>query len=219
MYELVIGTVYAGLATNFLLVLTTLPLVVLLMTTDPAASWSALALAAPLVAPAMSAAFAVFRAVSSRQETQVVRLFLRSWWAGLRRSLAVGAAATAVVVIAALNIGFFMSESVLGAVVIPFQVVLAAVVLVTALMALIADLEMPGARLHSVLLVGVLVAVRRFYLAVPAGLALVLWAGLLVEQPAIALGAMAAPLLFASWGTGRIALRPALPDAADIVAA
>ena len=59
-YTMITGVVYLALITNLLLVLACLPLVLLLITTDPARSWPLLAVAAPLCAPGVSAAFATF---------------------------------------------------------------------------------------------------------------------------------------------------------------
>ena len=71
-----IAGVYVGLMTNLLVVLAALPFVVLLMTTDPARTWPALALTAPLCAPATAAACRVFARFSDDGHVTVVRTFL-----------------------------------------------------------------------------------------------------------------------------------------------
>ena len=84
----VFGTVYLGLMTNVLLLVSSLPLVVLLMVTDPAVSWPLIAIAAPLAAPGVSAAFTVFRDNASGG-TEVIGSFLAGWRATWRRAMAI----------------------------------------------------------------------------------------------------------------------------------
>lgn len=102
LYELVFGVAYAGLASNLMLVAASLPLVILLLTTDPVQSWPALALCAPLLGPAAVGAFSVFRTIGTGSN-DVVRAFWRGWRTHLWRALAVASVTTAVVVIATLN--------------------------------------------------------------------------------------------------------------------
>ena len=52
-YTRIFETVYVGLTVNLLLTVAGLPVVVLLLTTDPGRSWPLLALLAPLVAEAL----------------------------------------------------------------------------------------------------------------------------------------------------------------------
>ena len=89
-WERVFGLGSLLIGTNAMLVVGTLPLLVLLVSTDPRSSWPALALAAVLATPAVTAAFAVFHAYSQRRSTEVLRTFWRAWLRHLRRSLAVG---------------------------------------------------------------------------------------------------------------------------------
>src|SRR5690606_34233819 len=53
----ILGVVHLGMMVNLFVLVAALPLVALLMTTDPVRSWPLLALAAPLAAPALPAAF------------------------------------------------------------------------------------------------------------------------------------------------------------------
>ena len=214
LHELVVGTLYTGLMTNLLLVVATAPLVVMLATTDPAVSWPALAVLSPLLAPAVAAAFSVFGAFTSERSVTVVRTFWRSWWRHLRRSLAVGAGLAAVVTVAGLNTRFFLhhAASPPGAAVIPAQVVLAGVALVTGVVCLGLLAERPGAPLGRTLRTCLALGVRRWYVMIPAAGALGVLSSLLVERPAIALGVAAAPVLFIVWGACRFALHPVLHD-------
>ncbi|MFD2797590.1 ferredoxin-NADPH reductase [Promicromonospora vindobonensis] len=207
-YELVFGTVYTGLMTNLLLAVACLPLVVLVALTDPAATWPYLALAAPLLGPALVAAFAVFGAFSADGSTGVVRTFALAWRRHLRRGLAIGALATGAVVVAAVDVAFFWGRTA-GAVAIPVLVTLGVVAVLTAVLALAAVPEMPGARLRDVLLAALVLGVRRWYLSAGALVVLGLLVSLLAARPVVGLGFAAAPLLYAVWGICRFVLRPA----------
>lgn len=206
-YELVFGTVYTGLMTNLLLAVACLPLVVLVAVTDLAATWPLAALAAPLLGPALAAAFAVFGAFDADGSTAVVRTFARAWRRHVRRGLAIGALATGAVVVAAVDVAFFWGRTA-GAFAIPVLVTLAAGAVVAAVLALVAVPEMPGARLRDVLLAAVVLGARRWYLSAGVLLVLGLLASVVVVRPAVGLGFAAAPLLYAVWGACRFALRP-----------
>ncbi|GAA1981643.1 hypothetical protein GCM10009718_18380 [Isoptericola halotolerans] len=208
-YESIFGLVYVGLATNLLLVVATLPLLVLLMTTDPATSWPALAVVAPVAAPALVAAFAVFGAHSADGSTTAVRTFARAYRHHLRRSLAVGALTSAVVVVLVVDVAAVWGARI-GALAIPVFVTLLVLAVATAVVALVAVPELPGTRLRDLLRVSLFVAVRRWYVSAAALAVLGLLAGVVVARPAIGLGVTAAPLLFAVWGSHRYALRAQL---------
>jgi uncharacterized membrane protein YesL len=208
-YESIFGVVYVGLATNLLLVVATLPVLVLLMTTDPATSWPALALVAPVVAPALVAAFAVFGTYSTDGSTTAVRTFARAYRRHLRRSLAIGALTSAAVVVLVVDVAAVWGARI-GALAIPVFVTLLVLVAVTSVMALVAVPELPGTRLRDLLRVSLFLAVRRWYLSALALAVLGLLAGVVVARPAIGLGVVAAPLLFAVWGGHRFTLRSVL---------
>jgi uncharacterized membrane protein YesL len=207
-YEMVFGTVYTGLMTNLLLAIACLPLVVLVAATDPAATWPYVALAAPLLGPALAAAFAVFGAFSSDGSTAVVRTFARAWRRHLRRGLAIGALATVAVVVVAVDVAFFWGRTI-GALVIPVLVTLAVGAVVTAILALAAVPDMAGARLRAVLLAALVLGSRRWYLSAGILLVLGLLLSVLAVRPVVGLGFAAAPLLYAVWGLCRFTLRPA----------
>jgi uncharacterized membrane protein YesL len=207
-YEMVFGTVYTGLMTNVLLAVACLPLVVLVAATDPGVTWPYLALAAPLLGPALAAAFAVFAAFSSDGSTAVVRTFVSAWRRHLRRGLAIGALATGAVVVVAVDVVFFWGRTV-GAVVIPVLVTLAVGTVLTAVLALAAVPDLPGARLRDVLLGALVLGARRWYLSAGALLVLGLLVSVVAARPVVGVGFAAAPLLYAVWGICRYTLRPA----------
>lgn len=209
-YEMVFGTVYTGLMTNLLLAITCLPLVVLVAATDPAAIWPYVALAAPLLGPALAAAFAVFGAFSSDGSTAVVRTFARAWRRHLRRGLAIGALATGAVVVVAVDVAFFWGRTI-GALVIPVLVTLAVGAVVTAILALAAVPDMAGTRLRDVLLAALVLGSRRWYLSAGVLLVLGLLLSVLAVRPVVGLGFAAAPLLYAVWGLCRFTLRTPTP--------
>ena len=212
MYELAFGTVYTGLVTNVLVVLCALPVVVLVLTTDPAASWPAIALVAPLCAPALVAAFEVFRAFSADGSVQPVRTFWRGYRTHWRRAAALGAMTTGLLVVVAVDVRAVWGLPV-GAVAIPFFVTLGVLGSLTALVATVALPDHPTLRLRELLRVALFAGVRRWYLTAPSLLVLGMLVSLVAARPAVGLGVALAPLLFVAWGAARHALRSVL-DAA-----
>lgn len=210
-YETVFGTVYVGLATNALLVVACLPLLVLLLTTDPARSWPALAVVAPTAAPALVAAFAVFAGLSADGSTTAVRTFWRAYRRHGRRALAIGAMASATVVVLAVDVAAVWGARI-GAAAIPVFVTLLVLTVLTAVMALVAVPELPTARLRDLLRTSLYLAVRRWYLSLTALAVLGMLLSVVATTPAVGLGFVAAPLLFVVWGGCRFALRSALHD-------
>src|SRR6185436_4595650 len=94
----IIGMLYLGLIVNLLLLVSCLPFVVLLVTTNPVDSWPLLALTAPLCAPGMAAAFRAFREHSDGglSPVRAFRAGLRDSW---RRALVIGVVVVALVAV------------------------------------------------------------------------------------------------------------------------
>ncbi|UFU06771.1 DUF624 domain-containing protein [Ruania halotolerans] len=214
---MVIGIGYLVLGTNAMLLVGALPLVVLLISTDPVTSWPALLSAGVLATPALTAAFAVFLHYSRTHGTDVIRTFWRAWAVHLRRSLAIAAMWTATAVVLAVDV-LALWGSRLGAVLTPVLVVLLVLATATALLALVASVERPEARLRDVLRASVYLGVRRWYLTLVSFLVLGLLAGLFVAHPALAVGLAATPLLYTAWGNSRYTLKPVLPVGSSIEA-
>lgn len=204
----VMGVAYLGLMTNLLLVVTASPLVVLLMTSDPAASWPLLAIAAPICAPALTAAFTVFRD-HKRGGTAVVRSFLAAWRATWRKAMTLGAIVTAVIVVVLVDVRFFATGP-MSVVVVPALAIVALVAAAVALVGLVAIAEEPSARLRVVLKASLYLAVRRWYLTVVSLILLALQFALFTTVPAIALGVGMAPALYLAWANSRYTLAPVL---------
>lgn len=203
-----IGVIYLGLMTNFLLVVGSLPLVVLAMTTDPALSWPLLAAVAPLSAPAFVAAFATFRE-NANGETQVVRVFWRTWRATWKRAMLMGVVAVAAVVVLLVDIRM-LADSPYSIVAVPLLGVLTAVVVGTTLVAICALSEAPTARVRDLLKASLYLGVRRWYLSALSIVVLALQVALFTAMPAVALGLTAAPALYVAWANSRFSLRPVL---------
>ncbi|SED58337.1 Uncharacterized membrane protein YesL [Ruania alba] len=214
-WETVIGIGYLVLGTNAMLLVGALPLVVLLVSTDPVTSWPALLGAGVLATPALTAGFAVFTHYSRTHGTEVIRTFWRSWAAHLRRSLAVGLLWTTTAVILVVDV-LALWGATLGAVLTPVFVVLFLLATATALLALVASVERPDARLRDVLRASLYLGLRRWYLTAVSFLVLGLLAGLFVIHPALAVGLAATPLLYAVWGNSRYTLKPVLPQGSAI---
>jgi len=200
---------YLGLMTNVLLTAACLPVVVLLLTTDPARSWPLLALAAPLCAPGVSAAFAVLGAYSKNGSVSVVRTFVQAWRACARRALGLGAAASAALVVLGVDARAAWGRPV-GAVALPVLVVAMILVVATTLLALVVLAERPAARLRDACRASVYLAVRHWALTLLSLMVLALFEALLATRPAVALGLAAAPLLYVIWAGSRFSLTPAL---------
>lgn len=205
----VFDTVYLALVTNLLLVAFCLPVVLTLLTTDPTRSWGALVLVLPLVAPAFTAATVVFADFSHDGGAPIVRTFARAWRIHLRRSLGVGAAATAALLVLAVDIRA-VSSSRWGAVAVPVFLVLAVLVLLTSVLALVAVPERPDVPVVKLLRASIFLGLRRWYVTVASLAVLVLLAAVTTSRPAIGLGLAAAPMLYVVWANSRFALQPIL---------
>jgi uncharacterized membrane protein YesL len=211
-YNQVFGAAYVALMTNLLLVVGCLPFVVALVVTDPTRSWPLLALVAPLCAPAICAAFGVFGAFSADGTTSVVRTFVGAWRSVARRALAIGAAVTGALVVLGVDVRVVWQGTV-GAVAIPVFAILAVLVVVTGMLALVAVVERPRARVRDLLRAALYLGVRRWYLTVVSLFVLGLLAALVAARPALGFGLAAAPLLYVVWANSRYALLPVLEPA------
>lgn len=212
-FELVTDTVWAALATNLLVTIGSLPLVVLLLTTDPRSSWPALAVAAVLAAPALTAAFGVFQTVGTGHRHGPVRTFLSAYRRTLGRSLALGALVAGAVTVLVVDVVVLLGTTT-GAVTIPLLGVLALLAVATGLVAAVALPDHTDVRLRTILKASVWTVVRRWYLTVPSLVVVTMLAAAFTLHPALALGALAAPLLYAAWGGARYALHASLTAAA-----
>jgi uncharacterized membrane protein YesL len=211
-----IGMLYLGMIVNLLLVVACLPLVVLLATTDPALSWPLLALAAPLAAPGVAAAFRAFREHDAGG-LGPIRAFVaglrETWW----RALVVGAAVTVFVLVLLVDVRM-LSSTPAAVFTVPLLGVLAVLAVVVGLLSLVAIAEVPTARFRDAVRASVYLGLRRWYLTAVSLAALAVQAGVFAAAPAIGLGLTASAVLYLAWTNSRFTLRPVL-DLDDAVAA
>lgn len=207
-WSTIFGVVYLGLMTNFLVLIAALPLVVLLVTTDPALSWPFIAVAVPLAAPALTAAFATFREYGNG-ETQVARTFVRSWRRTWRKSMLLALLAAATIVVLLVDVRA-VADTAASVVIVPVLGILTLVAGATALTGLVAISEAPHARLRDVAKASLYLSARRWYLTAVTFLVLGMQVALFTSMPAIAVGLTAAPALYIAWANSRYTLRPVL---------
>lgn len=208
-YGQVFGTVYLALMTNLLLVVSGLPFVLTLVSTDPVRAWPVLAVLAPLAAPGVTAAFCVYRAFSAEGTVRVARTFVRAWRATFRRAFTVGAMVSAALVVLGVDVRATWTTTV-GAVAIPVFVGLGVLAFAVGVVGLVAVAERPDARLRDLLKASLYLAVRRWYLTAVSLTTLGVLAGIVAARPAIGFGLAAAPLLYVVWANSQFALRPVL---------
>jgi len=203
-----IGMIYLGLIVNLLLVVAALPLVALLVTTDPSYSWPLLAIAAPLAAPGLAAAFRAFREHADGGLGPI-----RGFAAGLRdtwwRALVIGAAVTAVVVVLLADVRM-LAASPAAVFTVPLLGVLGLLALGMGLLALVGFAEVPTARFRDVLRASVHLCLRRWYLTAVSLVVLGLQVAVFAAAPALGLGLTASAALYLAWTNSRFTLRPVL---------
>lgn len=212
------GVLYLGLMTNVLIAATALPLLIVLMTTDPRHTWPAVAVCAVLAVPALPAAFKVFALHSDEGERAVVRPFFRAWWGNLRRSLLIGAMLVGAVTVLAVDIVWVMRHdaatgSQVGAIAVPIFAILIVLSLFAGLGALVGILERPDASLFRLLKAALYLMLRRWYLALVSLACGGVFVLILAERPALGMGVVATPLLYLVWANTRHTLKPILPAA------
>jgi hypothetical protein len=206
------GTCYVILGVDLMLLLTTWPVTVLLVTTDLSRSWLALALVSPLLAPALTAASAVFRQFWLDGSSNVLSGFARAWWRA-RGSAWIGLAGAAVGCVLVVD-AQFVSTSPWGALTLPPLVVATLLAGLVFPYALVASSEHPGLRLRPALRAGALVAIRRWPSSLVALAVMVCFVGLFAVRPALVALVLPAPVWYIVWAGARrglTSLRPDLP--------
>jgi uncharacterized membrane protein YesL len=207
-FHATLGLVYLMLVTNLLLVITSLPLVVLAVTTDPARSWPLLAAAGAAAAPGGAAAFHAFSEHSSGGASPV-RSFVRGYRDCWRPALAVGALTAGTLTVLLVDVRA-LAAAPAAVLVIPLLLVLCVLALGLGAVTLVTVAEAPQARLRDALRVSAYLAVRRWYLTAASLVAGGVQVALFSQAPALALGLTAAPVLYVLWANSRYILRPVL---------
>jgi uncharacterized membrane protein YesL len=139
-------------------------------------------------------------------------MFARAWRATARPATLWAAAATAALVVLAVDAAAAWRHPI-GALALPVLAVLALLTVTTALLGLVTIAERPAARLRDVARACLYLGVRRWYLTGLSLLVLALLGQFVAARPALALGFAAAPLLYVVWANTRFTLRPALDPA------
>jgi uncharacterized membrane protein YesL len=151
----------------------------------------------------------VLSAFSGERSNAVLHTFVTAWRASLRRATALGALATAALVILGVDARAAWGHPV-GAAAIPVLVTAMVLITATSLLALVVIAERPAVRLRDALRACLYLALRRWYLTAFSLAILALLEALVASRPAIALGLAAAPLLYVVWANSRYTLREAL---------
>lgn len=212
LYLRVFGLLYLGLMTNLLLVLTGLPLVAVLLMTDPTQTWPLVAGAVVLASPGLPAAFTVFARYSQHRDIAVARNYFGGWRRHGRRALIIGGLTVAVAVVLAVDIVWAFGHQI-GAVAIPVFGTLIVLVVGTGLGWLAAATERPEQGLWGLAKAAVYLMTRRWYLTLVSLACFLVLAVITIQSPALGLGIAAAPLLYIVWANTRHTLRPILvPD-------
>ncbi|HEU5223992.1 MAG TPA: ferredoxin-NADPH reductase [Candidatus Lumbricidophila sp.] len=199
------------LTTNLMLAITSLPLLVLAMTTDPTMTWPLIAVAAVISAPGIPAAYRVFLEHRAGG-TGPVRAFARGYRATWRKTLLVALIVVAVLVVLYVDVHAVARLS-FAVVVVPLLWMLAILSLAAGMLIFVALAEDPKARVRRLVRAALVLSVRRWYLTVVSLLLGVVQIALFTNIPALAIGVTASAVLYLVWANSRYTLRPILPAA------
>jgi len=210
------GMFYVMLMTNFLLVLTGLPVWVLGLMLDLRKTWLWVAIFAILLAPALAGAYSVFKAYSLDGSLTALRTFFRGWWASLRRVLPVGVFFQALFFVAGVDL-YVMTLWGYGSLALPVVVVVVALGTVTAMVSWVGLLDRPDLGRWAVVKACVYLAVRKPGWSLLSLVVLGLAASIIWVKPAIGLGLLLGPALYVVWGNSRRTLTEILPPGEQII--
>lgn len=194
---------------NLMLAATASPLILLLVFTNPLATWPLVALAAVVATPGLTGAFTTFRGADGHP----FRTFVRGYRATWTRATRLGAGLVIACAVVVVDARFFADGPVAQAAMVVLAVV-AALAAGTGLLALAAIAEEPTLRLRDAVRGAAWNAVRYWYLTLVSLAVLVVFAVLFVNVPLLAISAGASPMLYIAWANSRFSLRAA-PVAAD----
>ncbi|GAA3465373.1 hypothetical protein ACFFSW_17375 [Saccharothrix longispora] len=206
-YNRVFNTAYALLITSVLVVGASAPFLAVLLFTPVTAGWPLLALTAPFLGPAVAAAHAVFGSIAQDDGTQVVRGFLRAWRRHARRAALVVGAATAVLLVLAVDVHVAWGTPV-GALAIPVLAVLVVLTAVTALVTLTGVVEHSDVPVRKLVKASLFLAVRRPHLTAVSLTVLWVLSAAVAAVPVPALALLTGPALYVVWVGSRATLRP-----------
>ncbi|MDR0591916.1 MAG: hypothetical protein LBG60_01390 [Bifidobacteriaceae bacterium] len=203
------STAYLMLGVSALTALATAPAWGVALTTDLAATWPALVLAAPLAGPALYAAFACF-SDHAQGGLKVFGVYARAWPVGLRRAGPFGLAASALGAVIAVD-AFAAARAGAGTPALPALAALAvvgAVVAATFLTAVAAAQEFGSVRRRDLAKAALYCSVRRGGWSLFTLAALALWLAALTRGAVWALAVALGPALYLAWSNSRHVLAP-----------
>lgn len=203
---------YVGLATNLLLAVSSLPLLVVVIGLDPTQALVPLAIATVIATPGLPAVFEVFRRYSDEGSVEVVRTFLRAWLHHLRRSLQVGLLAVIAAAVFAVDIVWVWRQP-FGAIAVPLLGIGVGLTAAITLGCLVAVVDRPDASLRILAKAAGYLMLRRWYLTAVSTVAAAALCAVVAQRPALGIGIAAAPLLYLMWANTRHALTPILGKA------
>ena len=192
------GVCYLILMGDLLLMITTVPVWALVFFTPLDQSWMALALVAPILAPAVSGAFAAFQAYVEDGSTAVVRSFLRGWASQIKKTLVLGAALSGLVVVLVVNL-HAAAGTAWGALAAPGYCVTGLLGVVAFFTGLALIGRRPEIPRWQAMKAGLIAGVRGGLWSLVSLAALGVFAAMLWQRAALALIAAPAPVLFVVW--------------------
>ena len=212
LYLVVTGFIWTMLAVNALNVLTSLPVVLVLLATDLGKSWPLAAIVSPLVGLSFAGTCAAFYESTVNGSSGIVRAYLTGWRRGVRRVLpvAIGLAASAVVV--GIDVAV-LGRWGIGPVGLVAACLLTVVTVPVAAVAWVGLVERPDLRRVDILKVSAYLAVRRGGWSVASLTAIAVAAAALAANPVLGLGLVLAPALYIVWGNSRRILTEFVGDA------
>ncbi|MFT4030215.1 MAG: ferredoxin-NADPH reductase [Protaetiibacter sp.] len=213
-YSSIVDAAYLLLVTNAALAVIGLPLLVLLLTTDPSLSWPFLAVAAVPVGAGMAGVFWVFRDYREG-ERRLVLSFCRGLRRIAPRALALSSVVVGTVVVAAGD-GVVLLSTQAGIWLAPLLGVIALLALSAGLVGLVAMCDAPNASLGRVLWVSLVIAVTRWPFTCISLAALAVQWTVFVTAPAVGIGVTSAATLYVVWAGSRHSLLAALVPAEEL---
>jgi uncharacterized membrane protein YesL len=197
---------YVIIVVDILVLVTCLPLIALVVGTDLTRSWLATALVSPLLAPAVWAAFASFRA-HGEGDLAIARVYFRAWRAAWRRIGPYGLAAALLTIVVVVDVQAVAGLA-LAYAVIPVLAVVTVVAWGTLTLALAATEEFPTLRRLDALKASLYYAIRRGQWTLVSLVIVGTWLAGLMAKPSLALTVATGPVLYVVWANCRAALRP-----------
>jgi len=199
------GVVYLILMGDVLLAAFTAPVWLLVFLTPLNQSWLLLAIVAPLLVPAIGAAFVTFESFVTNGSTAVVRAFVKGWWRLARRTLPIGAAASALGVVIGVDL-VAVSGTRWVALTIPVFAVAGVLGVVTVVTGVAVMAVRPDIGRVQALKLGFVFGIRGGLWSLVSLVALAFFGWMLWHSPTLTLIAAPAPVMFVVWFDARRAV-------------